>query len=132
MHRLSYYYTKSLQQELTEIEEPEENFYHIEFDDETKMEVKPFELQNFLSDECNRKVKELTTDSKNGLSFKIKKNVELNLLYELKKFKHFCGITFHKFLNQTKGIIYIQNRKFSKKLEKKKPERRVPIHRKRN
>ena len=41
MHRLRDYYTEVLQQELYEIQQPEET-YHIDFHDETKREVKPF------------------------------------------------------------------------------------------
>ena len=61
MHCLRDYYTEVLQQELNDIKEPEE--YHIEFQDETRREVNPFKLQNFLSDKYNEKVEELTTDS---------------------------------------------------------------------
>ena len=53
-----------LQQGLNEIKEPEET-YHIEFKYETKREVNPFKLRNFLSDRCNQKVEELKPDSKN-------------------------------------------------------------------
>ena len=54
--RLGDYYTDVLQQELNEIKEPEEIYYHIEFQDETKGDVNPFKLRNFLSDKCNQKV----------------------------------------------------------------------------
>ena len=70
-HRLGDYYTDVLQQELNEIREPEEIYYHIEFQDETKTDIHPCKLRNFLSDMCNHKMEELTTDSKNGFSFKI-------------------------------------------------------------
>ena len=106
--RLGDYYTDVLQQELNEIKEPEEIYYHIEFQDETKRDVNPFKLRNFLSDKCNQKVEELTTDSKNGFSFKVKPILQLNLLSDIKKFEDFpCEISFHKFLNQNKGIIYL-------------------------
>ena len=93
-------------------------------------EVNHFKLQNFSGGKCNRNVKELITESKNGFSFEVKKNEELNLLSEIKKkFEDFsCGITFHEFLYQTKGIIYIQNCEFTEEFEKKNA---VPIHRKR-
>ena len=52
-------YTEALQQELNEIEEPEQTHCHIEFQDETKREVSPFKLRNFLSDKCNQKFEEL-------------------------------------------------------------------------
>ena len=80
MHRLGDYYTEELQQEINEIQEPEEIYYPIEFDDVTKREVKPFKLRNLSSDKCNQKVEELTTANKNGFTFKVKKNEELNLL----------------------------------------------------
>ena len=66
MHCLRDYYTEVLQQELNEIKEPEEIYYHIEFQGETKREVNPCKLQNLFSDKCNQKVEELTTNSKNG------------------------------------------------------------------
>ena len=50
-------------------------------------EVNPFKLRNFLSSKCNQKINELTTDSKNGFSFKIKKNEELNQLSGRKTWK---------------------------------------------
>ena len=103
MHRLGDYYTELQYQELIEIKEPEEIYYHIEFHDETKREVNPFKLRPFLSDECNRKVEELTTDSKNGFSFKVKLILQLNLFSDIKKCEDFsCEFTFQKFLNQTK------------------------------
>ena len=118
MHCLRDYYTEVLQQELNEIKEPEE-IYYIEFQDETKREVNPFKLRNFLSDKCNQKVEELTTDSKNGFSFKVKPILQLNLLSDIKKFEDFsCEITFHKFLNQTKGIIYLQNCEFNEEFKR--------------
>ena len=70
-------------------------YYHIEFDDEIKREVNPFKLRNFLSDKCIQKVNDLKTDSKNGFSFKGKKNEELNQLSDTKMFKEFsCEIAF--------------------------------------
>ena len=69
MYRLIDYSTEVLQQEMNEIEEPEEIYYHIEFHDEIKREVNPFKLRIFLSDKSNQNVKEITTDSKNGFSF---------------------------------------------------------------
>ena len=49
------YYTEVLQQELNNIKEPEEIYYHNEFKDETQREVNPFKLRIFLSDKCNQK-----------------------------------------------------------------------------
>ena len=40
--RLEDYYTDVLQQELNEIKEPAEIYYHNEFQDETKRDVNPF------------------------------------------------------------------------------------------
>ena len=65
MHRLGHYCTELLQHVLTEMKEPEELYYHIEFDEETKKEFNPFKLRNFLSVKCNQKIEELTTDYKN-------------------------------------------------------------------
>ena len=80
------------------MKEPEEIYYHIELQDETKREINPFKLQSFLSDKCNQKVQELTTDNKNGFSFKVKPILQLNLLYDIKRFEAFpCENTFHKF-----------------------------------
>ena len=73
MHLLGDFYTELLQQELMEIKEPEEIYYHNEFHDETKREDNPFKLRKFLSDKCNQNVEELTTGSKKSRS-KIMKN----------------------------------------------------------
>jgi len=86
MHCLGDYYTEVLQQELNKIREPAELYYHIEFNDETKREVNPFKLRNFLSDECNRKAEKLTVDSKSEFSFKVKPILQLNLFSDMKKF----------------------------------------------
>ena len=67
MHCLEDYYTEVLQQKLNETKEPEEIYYHFEFQDETKREVNPFKLQTFLSNKCNQKDEELTTDRKSIL-----------------------------------------------------------------
>ena len=85
-----------------------------------------------MSDKCNQKVEELSTDSKNDLFFKVKPNLQLNLLSDIKKLEDFsCKITFHKFLNQTKRIIYIQNCEFNEEL-KKNFKRGVRIQQERN
>ena len=89
MHCLRDYYTEVLQQDLNEIKEPEEIYNHIEFQDETKREGNPFKLPSFLSDKCNQKVEELTTDSKNRFSFKVKPILQINLLSNIKKFEDF-------------------------------------------
>ena len=74
MHRrrLGDYYTDVLQHELNEIKETEEIYYHVELQDVTNRDVNPLKLRNFLSDKYNQRVEELTTDSKNGFSFKFK------------------------------------------------------------
>ena len=46
MHRLRDYYAEVLQQELNEIKELEELYFHIECQDETKKEVSPFKIRN--------------------------------------------------------------------------------------
>ena len=48
-------YTEVLQEELNEIKEPEEMYYHLEFHDKTKREVISFKLRIFLSYNCNQK-----------------------------------------------------------------------------
>ena len=65
MHLLGDYYTEVLQQQLNEIKESEELYYNFLFHEETKRDVNPFKLRNFLRDKCDEKVEELTTDSKN-------------------------------------------------------------------
>ena len=89
MHCLRDYYTEVVQQALNEIKEPEELYYRIEIQDETKREVYPFKLRNFLGDKCNKKVEELTTDSKKWFSFKVKPILQLNLLSYIKEFGDF-------------------------------------------
>ena len=56
MRCLRTYYTEVLQQEMNEIKEPEEIYYHTEFRDETKRKIDPFIRRSFLSDKCNQKV----------------------------------------------------------------------------
>ena len=133
MQCLGEYYTEVLQQEQNEIKVPEGRHYHFELKDETMREVNPFKLQNILSDKCNQKDEELTNDCKNGFSSKVKHILQLNLcfIYYKKKFENFYEITFHEFLNQTKGIISRRNCKFRAEL-KKHFKRSVPIHRKLN
>ena len=88
------------------MKEPEEIYHHIEFLDETKREVKPFKLRNFLSSRYNQKVEELTRDIKIGFPFNVEPILQVNLLSDIKKFVDFsCEMTFHKFFNQTKGMI---------------------------
>ena len=73
-------------------------------------EVNPIKKQSFLSDNCNQKVEELTMDSKNWFSFKVKPNLKLNVLPDIKNFEVLpCKINFHKYLYQTKGIVYTEN-----------------------
>ena len=118
MHCLRGLYTEVLEQELDEIKEREENYYHIELQDETKREVNPLKLRNLLSDKFNQKVEELTTDNKNGFSFKVIPILQLNLLSYIKKFEEFFfEITFHNFLNHTKGIGYLQNCEFNEEFK---------------
>ena len=55
----------------------------------------------------------------NGYSFKVKPILQLNLLSNIKKFEDFsCEISFHKFLSQTKGIIYIQICEFNEEFKR--------------
>ena len=113
-NRLGDYYTDVLQQKLIENKEPEGIYYNIEFQGETERDILPFKLRNFLSDKCNHKIEELTTDSKNGFSFKVEPILQLNLLSDIKKIKDFpCEITFNKTLNHTEGIIYLQDCEFN-------------------
>ena len=87
-----------MQQELNEIKEPEEIYYHYEFQDEIKGEVNPFNLRNFLSDKCNQKVEEITTESNIGFLLQNQTLLQLNQLSDIKKFEEFsCEIIFYKF-----------------------------------
>ena len=87
MNHIRDYYTEVLlQQILNEIEETKEKHYHIEFHDETMREVNRFKIRNFLSNKCNQKVEELTTDIKNRFSFKVKAVFQLLILKSLKTF----------------------------------------------
>ena len=69
---------------MNDINGAEEIYYHIEFHDETRREVNPLKLQIFLSGKCNQKVKELTTVSLSGFSFRLRNIEELNQLSEIK------------------------------------------------
>ena len=55
--RLEDYYTDVLQQEINEIKELEEIYYHIKFQDKTMRDVNSFRLRNFLSDKRNKRLK---------------------------------------------------------------------------
>ena len=58
-------------------------------------------------------------DSKNGLSFKVQTILQLNLWSDITKFEDFsCEITFHNFLNQTKGIVYLRNCEFNEEFKR--------------
>ena len=82
-------------------------------------DVNPFKLRNVLSDKCNQKVEELTTYSKNGFSFKVKPILQLKLLSDIEKFEDFpCESTCHKYFNQAKGMVYLQNCEFNEELKK--------------
>ena len=85
-----------------------------------------------MNDKYNQK-DELTAESKNGFSCKVKPILQLNLLPDIKKIEDFCEHTFHKFVNKTKGISYIQNWDFIKDfLAQNYPRRSVSFHLKQN
>ena len=46
-----------MHQELKEIKEHEEVYFHIEFRDKNKKDVNSFKLRNFLSDNSNQELK---------------------------------------------------------------------------
>ena len=48
MHCLRDYYAEVLQQELNGIKEPEEIYLQVEFQDEIRREVNPFQTTEFL------------------------------------------------------------------------------------
>ena len=80
-------------------------------------EVKPFKLRSFLSDRCNQKVEELTTDKKNRFSFKFKPILQLNLLSDIKKSKDFsCEIIFRKLLIKRKELFTYRTANSMKRL----------------
>ena len=119
MHSPRGYYTDVLKEELNQIKEPEEIYYHIDFHDETKREVNPFNLQGSSSDKCNQKVEEVTADSKNDFYFEVKLIHQINLLSIIERFEDFSyEITLSKFLNQTKRIIYLQNCEFNEEFKR--------------
>ena len=73
-----------------------------------------------MSELCNQKVKELTTDRKNGFSFKVKKNEELNQLSVMQEFEDFsCEFFFQKISNKNEGIIYIHKLRIQWRIKKK-------------
>ena len=53
MHHLGNFYTEVLRRELYEMKEPEEIYYHVDFHDETKIEVNLFKLRKLFSSKCN-------------------------------------------------------------------------------
>ena len=76
-------------------------------------------MKKRLHEESGLLIKNLTADSKSGLSFEVitqegvKMFGKVTQIYEQK-----CKISFHGFLNQSKGIIYIQKSEFSDELKK--------------
>ena len=108
MQRRGYFYTDLLQHELNDIKEPEEIYYPIEFEEGFKRNVNPSKLTNSFSNTCSQKDNELTTDNKNGFSFKVKRNQKLNQSSDIGDFEAFsCEIIFHNLLSITKGGIYL-------------------------
>ena len=93
----------------------------MEFHDEIRKEA--FKLQNFLSDNGNQKVKELTKDGKNTISFKVKETEDQNQLSELKKFEDFsCENIFHKFSSKLEEFSTYKTANSLKILRKKNLE----------
>jgi len=95
-------------------------FYHIEFETEkARRETNPYELKKRLQEESVSKVVNLTPDSRNGFSCEFgtrevgEKYKQITFIEENK-----CAITFHRFRNQSKGIIYIEQFEFSNGLKK--------------
>ena len=70
------------------------------------IEVDPFKLRNFLSDKCNQNFEELTTERKNGFSYKVKPILQQNQLSDNRKFEDFsCEKTFHIFQIKLKELF---------------------------
>ena len=119
MHRLRDFDTEVLQHELNGINEPKDIYYQNEFHIETKRDFNSFKPRNFLSDERNKNFEELTTSSKNLFPFKVHPILQLNPLSDITIVEDFSSqIVFHKFLNQTYGVVYLKNCEFNEELNK--------------
>ena len=59
-------------------------------------------------------VKILTTDSKHGLSFEVVTQAGADIFEKVTQTnEQKCNVSFHIFLNQSQGIVYIQQFEFS-------------------
>jgi len=102
-----------------EITQNKRVFYHIEFTtEEARRAINPYTLRKQLQEVSQMNVKNLATDSRNGFSF------EVESLQADAAFKRIsaieeqsCKVTYHKFLNQSKGIMYIRHFDFTEEFK---------------
>ena len=101
-------------------DEPENKrfFYHAEFEnEEAKRKVNPYSLRKRLHEESGLLIKNLTTDSDSGFSFEVVTQEEAEMFEKVTQInKQICNIRIHRFLNQSKGNIYIQQFEFAVEL----------------
>ena len=64
------------------MKEPNEEHNHTEFKNKTKRDINTYNQQK-----CKEQIEELTTDGRNGLSFKLKRTVTKNELLNFKSLK---------------------------------------------
>ena len=111
---LGSFFPDALQDELNQVKEPDDKYYHIEFQKDSRREINPFKLRDFLSAKCGQQIDKLTVDSKDGFSFQVKSIRPQNALFEIDQFNDItCKISLHNYLNECKGLMYIQNFEFN-------------------
>ena len=48
MNQLGNYFPETLYKEISQLKEPDEDYYHIEFENETRKQINSLRLQNLL------------------------------------------------------------------------------------
>ena len=90
-------------------------FYHIEFEADERIEVNPFRVRDQIEMKIGRKIKNFHPDSRNGFSVEVATKAEGEKLITLKSIDNLrCKVEYHKYMNQSKGLIYIQAFDFTK------------------
>ena len=94
-----------------EINEIERILYHVEFtSEETRKSTNPYIMRKQSQDVSKMAVKNTSTDSKNRFSFEVD-SLQADAAFKSKLTidEQNCTVTYHRFLNLSKGRIYIRH-----------------------